>query len=117
MFEDARKYFTTTTPEEQPTNSNAAIAAMIDHARKTPIKTIDINDDKEALALLSCAMRRGEKLSQFYARTGLSKEQARTMTQSQILSFCLQADKNNAEDPAGPTEPWSPKAPPQHFTI
>src|ERR1700728_1798225 len=75
--------------------------AMIDRAIG-PMQTVDPEKDEEYRKLVSHCLRRDEKLTEFAARTGLGKATilAQKMTPAQISQFCLQADKNNADDPS-----------------
>jgi hypothetical protein len=60
-------------------------------------------------------MRKGELLTQFYARTGLGRAQIATMSKDQITAFVAQADRNNAEEGVvrGPQTFSAPQSQPQ----
>jgi hypothetical protein len=101
-------------PQEPVQIDSGRLQAEINAAKITPVKTFNINDDPELVALVAHELRRGETLGEFVSRTGLSKAQASQMTKSQISSFCLQADKNNAEE-TNPTV--TPRVIPSKFML
>ena len=101
--------------DEQPQRDSGRLAREMEHAKRTPVKTVDLNDDPEMLALVAHVLKPNETLGEFYARTGLSKSQAALMSKAEILGFCLTVEK--ADDPNGPSPAWQPKQVPAHFTL
>jgi hypothetical protein len=99
--EEMKTYFANAkVPYEQPVQDSGWFRASCEVAKTRPIKTIDPEADEEFRSLVKHELRRGESLMQFVARTGLGKATIKSlqMTASQISSFCLQAEKNAAED-------------------
>ena len=96
-------------------NGHEFLARMIERSKKAKVETFSgIKDDPESIAIVACALRLDEKLGEFLSRTGLSIAQARTMTQSEILSFCLGADKRNGEEMS---KPHALKTPPKFIAV
>jgi hypothetical protein len=106
--------------EVRQPGEQAHMERLIREARATPVRTVNPDDDDEMRALVAhCLVHQGRTLTlrEFYATYGLSKAQARTMTKAEISAFCLQAEKNNANDPAAPSPAWETKKVPQRFTL
>jgi hypothetical protein len=77
---------------------------MIQRERaKGKLNPIDPNDDPQMLDRLNAAgvLRRNQTLMEWYAFYGCSKPDAIRMTNSELSSFCLQIEKNRAEEPFG----------------
>ena len=102
-------------PGQTPQKDSGRLARAIADAKVTPIKTVDLNDDPEMLALVAHVLKPGETLGEFYSRTGLSKSQAALMSKAEILGFCLTVER--ADDPNAPSPAWKPKAIPSHFVL
>jgi hypothetical protein len=78
--------------------------SMVDRWAKAKTQVVDPNDDHAFSSKVSHAMKRGEKLMQFVARTGLGRAQALAMSREEINIFVLQAEANalNEIAPPGP---------------
>ena len=88
-----------------PPGTVQAWLSMIDAwARAPKARVFDLNEDHAMLAKVGHAMRRNEKLGEFYSRTLLGRAQAMQMSRDEITSFCDQADRRNADEP-GPPRP------------
>lgn len=101
------------TPAPAPPAPNGApVGAVVKDALgklpTTKMAVADINDDVEVRLRVQHTMRNGgplvggEKLSQWYARTGLSRAQVLTMTKAEITAF-VKAREDNQDDVREPT--------------
>jgi hypothetical protein len=59
---------------------------LVTQAQAVPKVTVDPNVDAEVIARVKHTMRAGEKLMQWYARTGLGKSRVLQMSQSECCS-------------------------------
>jgi hypothetical protein len=91
---------------------------MLDRWAKAPkAQAVDPNDDDAFIYKVSHAMKRGEKLMQFVARTGLGRAQALAMSRQEISNFVRQSEANAVNEiaPPGPQvfqiKPPPPRAP------
>jgi len=69
-------------------------------AKCTRIETIDPEQDYEVINILRSAgvLQKGERVMEFFARTGIGRAQILTMTKDEIKKAVTLADKRNAED-------------------
>jgi hypothetical protein len=105
------------TPQEPVQIDSGKLQLDLDNWKNaTIVRVSGIADDPEMLELVAHELRRDETLAEFTARTGLGKAtiKAQKMTPSQISSFCLQAEKNSAEE-TNPT--LAPRKVPSKFAL
>lgn len=100
-------------------HENGRLQAMLEHARRTPVQTLDPESDDEFRALVRHVLHPGERLMEFQQRTGLGKGTitAQKMTREDISRFVELAGQNAKDDPAAPSATWQPKRAPAHFTL
>jgi len=69
-------------------------------AKCTRIETIDPEQDYQVINILRSAgvLQKGEKLMQFFARTGIGRAQILTMSKDDLRKAVALADQRNAED-------------------
>ncbi len=98
---------------------NDFLQRQIEIARKTPVRTVDLDGDSEFRELVRHALKPEETLKEFVARTGLGKATilAQHMSPAAITRFCEQAELNAATDQCGPVSAWQPRQAPKHFEI
>jgi hypothetical protein len=99
-----------------PPNSGDLLREQIAIAKRTPLKILDLEADSEFTSLISHVKRPRELNAEFIVRTGLSKVQALGMTKDEVLAFCDQADRNNADSDLNASN-WRPKVVPKHFVL
>lgn len=69
-------------------------------ARCTPIHTVNPEEDYAVINKLrdAAVLKHGERLMEFFARTGLGRAQLLAMSIKEIQNFVRQAEANNAAD-------------------
>jgi hypothetical protein len=74
------------------------MVAMIDRAKRTPIKEVD-QEDPEIISKVRHTMLPKEKLMEWFSRVGLGKAQIMAgMSKRDISRFVEQAERNRAEE-------------------
>src|SRR5258708_23791419 len=102
-------------PPPRDFSNDAQIDAQID--RMSKLKAVDADDDHEMKMRVGHTLRPGEKLGQWYARTGLGRVQALAMTKDEITRFVELRDADNTDDcPREPRLNLNPFAPPSPAT-
>lgn len=73
-------------PEDEKLSATATtVGRMIRSAAK--MKVVDPNEDEDVEKRVRHCLGRGEKLGQFYSRTGLGRAQILAMSRSEISAF------------------------------
>jgi hypothetical protein len=78
-------------------------------ARCKPIQSVNPEEDYATINKLRDAgvLKKGEKVMEFFARTGLGRAQLLSMNKMEIQDFVLQAEANNATDGIQPPKAFA----------
>lgn len=82
--------------ERPVVDQDAWLQRELDKCEK--IHTANPNEDWQVINLVKHTMKKGEFLTQWYARVLLGRAQVLTMTKDQITRFAALADERNAND-------------------
>src|SRR5260221_10372535 len=97
-------------PPPHDHSAEGTIDAQVD--RMSKLKAVDPDDDHEVKMRVGHTLRPGEKLGQWYARTGLGRAQALAMSKEQIIRFVELREADNTDDcPREPRLNLNPFAP------
>jgi hypothetical protein len=86
------KYYT-------PAEQGRSLTEMIDRALKTPLRTVDPEDNPAFRQKIKHVLLPNERLMEFVARVGLGVAQALTMSEEEITLFVDRAMQRRADDP------------------
>jgi len=86
-------------------------------ARKTPIKTNDLEADSQYRQLVAHVLKPNEKLAQFIARVGLGRTEAARMSKEEITRFVAVAEERENDSPYSAAAWQRTNNLPQHFTL
>ncbi len=99
-------------------NEKANYLAMLERSAKMRFKEIDPNDDPVFLAAIKETLKPKEKLMEWVARTGCSKQQALSFSKKELAQFIENAEANFAElEPNGGYIPQEKKVRPERYTM
>lgn len=105
-------------PDPKLMTESQAIGMLTRLYRTAPkMRVASADDDPEMHDRIRHILKQGEKLGEFYARTGLGRSQALLMSCDQILEFVEQAEKNRVEEGSPPATVWEPRRPPKQFFL
>jgi len=79
------------------------------------MRAVDLNDDPSVLARIKHVLKPNEKLLQFFARTGLGRTQALTMTRAEVSQFVEQVERNRQQEAS--TAHFEPRGIPARLVI
>lgn len=86
-------------PEDEKLSATATTVGRMIRSAVGKMKAVDPNEDEEVEARVRHCLGRGEKLGQFYSRTGLSRSQILAMSKAEISAFVDTV--GNREDTVG----------------
>jgi hypothetical protein len=96
---------------------NDMLDRQMQHARKNPVKTNDLEADSQYRELIAHVLKPNEKLGEFVARTGLGKMQALGMSKEEITRFVQVAEERENDSPYSPAAWQRTNNLPQHFVL
>ena len=104
-------------PDPKEQTFGQILGRIVDAYKRAPrLKPIDA-DDPLVIDRVRHTMRKGEKMMSWYARTGIGKTQAMTMSRAEITRFVQQAETNRTQEPLPPPELMEPRRIPARITL
>jgi hypothetical protein len=93
--------------DQPPVHVAGHIATLVQKEEaKGKLRVITL-EEPAIIAKVQHTMRKGEKLSEWYARTGCGRAQVLTMTKAELTNFVTVAD-SSAQDEWKPGNTWVP---------
>jgi hypothetical protein len=113
---NAKDLFKNEPPSEKGQNGeHEFLARMVEKAQASPLKIISFDDATDVVAKVCHVLNPGEKLGEFYSRTGLGKSQAMLMSRDEITAFVIRATENAREQESSSI--FQPKPIPSKFIM